>query len=473
MDLMKIALCANSPVGEDSSADLEPPETPAPLFAVRAFKTALFGTPATDRHDERNEHKSRSRESLNEKKVTSGQAGETQFQDQRQEADALRGFKTDALLSPTKGILLTPGTATTRRKTVTFGGLVNNQELQACPSQGAVDNQRIAEHIEDPWAKGFSQADQRPQTTLTKTLFRARGSKANAKSEDDVGEPANLAGLPVDTGEKPKLESEVATTANDTKGPDVTLDLKEPHSQSGQHWKAQFERYYEHSEREMRRLIKKNKSVRKYASKKDSEAMAISEKLKQELSRAASMEAKVSELAVRLSAADEGDQDARDQTEILRKLTVKTASAVKHKQRAEKAKAALRSQDSEGTSENSYKKDARSSPLDAALNNGTKQTLESQEAQRDTPDLLSEIESIKGRGKIAEEKAEQLELENEALKRTVLRVKDEMEKFEVRRKARDEKQKQKFERLKIQNRGLSSQLVKHDENQGQTTEVSD
>jgi hypothetical protein len=39
----------------DTSKVLEPPETPAPVFAMRAFKSALFGTPGIEEEDKESE----------------------------------------------------------------------------------------------------------------------------------------------------------------------------------------------------------------------------------------------------------------------------------------------------------------------------------------------------------------------------------------------------------------------------------
>ncbi len=43
---------------------LEPPETPAPVFAMRAFKSALFGTPGAE---EEETEKGKEKEKENEK----------------------------------------------------------------------------------------------------------------------------------------------------------------------------------------------------------------------------------------------------------------------------------------------------------------------------------------------------------------------------------------------------------------------
>ncbi|KAK0512745.1 hypothetical protein JMJ35_004762 [Cladonia borealis] len=100
----------------------EPPETPAPLFVVRAFKTAIFGTP----HPVQREAKQAGKASEEDKAGTQRAASEKPQDRESIERDTDTGNETeraasirlDTLASPAKGILMTPGTTTTRRKTV-------------------------------------------------------------------------------------------------------------------------------------------------------------------------------------------------------------------------------------------------------------------------------------------------------------------------------------------------------------------
>ncbi len=85
---------------------IEQPDTPAPVFAVRALKTALFGTPAPK--ETRPWDSGKGRES---------QLVETASSDPK---------------SPNKpvGILLTPGTGTSRRKRVSFNQDVKEESYR-------------------------------------------------------------------------------------------------------------------------------------------------------------------------------------------------------------------------------------------------------------------------------------------------------------------------------------------------------
>jgi hypothetical protein len=86
----------------DEAAEL--PETPAPVFAARALKSAIFGAPDPQEDETFYE-------------------GEDESEDITTQ-DTAQGMSRS--MSPTKpqGILLTPGTGTTRRKTVSFGNEV-------------------------------------------------------------------------------------------------------------------------------------------------------------------------------------------------------------------------------------------------------------------------------------------------------------------------------------------------------------
>ena len=110
------------------------PETPAPLFAIRAFKSALFGTPAAEDEgeeertlelkDQKDGHQLTTSDSLNPSAWNSKETANTRKDDSSTTANGNA--------SPTKSILLTPGTASNRRKTVSFGdGVVDNDVVPA------------------------------------------------------------------------------------------------------------------------------------------------------------------------------------------------------------------------------------------------------------------------------------------------------------------------------------------------------
>ena len=227
----------------------EPPETPAPVFAVRAFKHALFGTPAPDAA-------SSARDAKAKQEVAKAKTTEL-------------GAQTGGTLppSPTKpsGILMTPGTTTKGRKTVTFGAQVvdNEGKKGAQGSRSGLPN-GCPGKFPSPWtaetmlqADKDRSADKRARTKLTGKLYDVRSaSQAQpgriTKSKDDL---------------------------------DITLDMMEPRSESGKYWKERFQSYALNSEGEMKRLANKQQLAKHFARKKDSEVTELETRLTEERKR--------------------------------------------------------------------------------------------------------------------------------------------------------------------------------------------
>jgi myosin heavy subunit len=99
---------------------------------------------------------------------------------------------------------------------------------------------------------------------------------------------------------KNAMDSIPSSTIEDFDG-DMTLDLAEPYSHSGRYWKSEYDRYHEEAIAEMKRLVKHKQLVKSYAKKKDSEAIELGEKLKEEQQKVANMEAKISELVAQIA----------------------------------------------------------------------------------------------------------------------------------------------------------------------------
>lgn len=229
------------------STFLDQPETPAHNFAVNAFKHALFGTPAPE--DPSNPSKRTDRkakiDAANSKPIT------------------LTTPPEDApITSPSKqpgGILMTPGTTSKGRKTVSFGShVVDNEGKRGNTGKSGIPNDCPGK-FPSPWTPGTELkldvgSDKRPRTKLTEALLDARtttqpksGQKAKAKDDSDI-----------------------------------TIDLGAPRSESGKYWKEQYESYAERSEKEMKKIIAKQQLAKKFAMKKDSEVTELTTRFEQE-----------------------------------------------------------------------------------------------------------------------------------------------------------------------------------------------
>ena len=243
---------------------IEAPETPAPVFAVRAFKHALFGTPqpapATEKPRQfgpRQKHPRSSSEHGDEKKPKS---------------------ETSLSASPTKpqGILLTPGTATLRRKQVTFGEVVDNEGKKPIGRSGIPSN--CPGKFPSPWTPKIVD-------------FKSQGSEAEEERGLDSAKPAAESIPSKIKNDFGSIADGAASSENKTVLPskprakddvDLTTTMLDPKSPSGKYWKEQYLTYSTNSEGEVKKLIAKAKLAKDYAKKKDEEAIRLRHQLEAE-----------------------------------------------------------------------------------------------------------------------------------------------------------------------------------------------
>lgn len=263
----------------DTNACAEPPETPAPVFAVRAFKHAIFGTPQTQvkpprRHS--NNDTVRPRHNARPGAARTKSTNDTQAIGRPELA-----IEEEPAPSPTKGILLTPGTAAARRKTVSFGDHVVDNEGKRPVKSGLPDD--CPGKFPSPWSKTSDDVDssdepkekQKGRSKLTEALEQARIESAKRKSGKD----------------KPsKVNDDV----------DLTMDFSEPRSESGKYWKQEYDIYRERTTREVKKLVEKNKDAKRYAREKDSRCTELKDELRQERKKVERLERRTAELEFQL-----------------------------------------------------------------------------------------------------------------------------------------------------------------------------
>jgi hypothetical protein len=210
------------------------------MFAVRAFKHAIFGTPQTAMRD----HTTRTLKKV--KELDDANDTPKNEKDAAQMPVLTKPDDSSRPTSPVKpGILLTPGTIRNRRKEVTFGAQVIDNEGKK-PSRSGIPN-NCPGKFPSPWTpKSVDTVEEkRPKTKLSEELYSARATGTSPK--------------------KPKV-----TRAKDDA--DITMDMMEPRSESGRYWKEQYMSYSQKSEEETKKLISKQKLAKEYARKKDAEA---------------------------------------------------------------------------------------------------------------------------------------------------------------------------------------------------------
>ena len=412
----------------------DPPETPAPLFVVRAFKTAIFGTPHPVQREAKHAGKASEKGKAGTQRLVQEKLADEESieRDAGVEVERAASIKFDNLASPAKGILLTPGTTATRRKTVSFLHLGDSDE-------GRV-KENIFEDVEfnmDPLLTPSKKApeaqskDEPRHSKLTKTLLELSNQKS--KTKDATG------GVDIKSPEQGALVSTAIQTESDGSAVEVTIDLSKPRSRSGQHWKTEYEQYQRRSNREMKEIIKYGQTVRSYAAKKDAEATSLSEKLKKELAKVARMESRVSKLAARLNAAEgQGPEGEDEQARLVTELAHQTTLAIRYKQKVDLYKAAISEQNADETTygdQDEFKAVAKGGPREKRL-------LSQPDANEDLAiisELQAQLEDLHRVSQAAEERSRRLEAENRELKRSLARVKQEMMSYETRRQAGEER----------------------------------
>ncbi|KAJ5908415.1 hypothetical protein N7495_001097 [Penicillium taxi] len=268
---------------------LEPPETPAPVFALRAFKSVLFGTPA-------DEESGKSASQSNKASQPSGKINTFPIPIKKQEPVKTEPDQMNLSGSPSKSILVTPGTTSHRRKTVSFGeSVVDNEGKREDFSSNLVKTPPNASgNITAQWTSLSS--DGKPQSKLTQTLMAARDN-ALKNSESDANPVASA-----------QLEANIE---------DDTLNLSNPRSESGQYWKTEYENYRLRTNQEIKKLIQYRSVAKNFARKKDSEASRLAGKLKEEEKKVADLERQVADLkrqAIRPASTNSGDLEKDNET---------------------------------------------------------------------------------------------------------------------------------------------------------------
>lgn len=273
----------------DSTACMEPPETPAPVFAVRAFKHAIFGTPQTVQpKPRRHSNNERDRQRPNVPRPARPQLARPKSAG---DAATLALKQTDTpepMPSPTKGILMTPGTAAAKRKTVTFGEHVVDNEVKK-----SLENSRTGlpndcpGKFPSPWVQPSEKPEQadatpndrkRGRSKLTEELHKAREESAKRRGEVDS-----------------KLKD-----SNDQDNDDANYE--EPASESGKYWKHEYDIYRANTTREVKKLVTKQKAAKSFAREKDMQCTELADQLRQEKKKVDRLERKTAELEAQLKA---------------------------------------------------------------------------------------------------------------------------------------------------------------------------
>ncbi|KAL1885276.1 hypothetical protein Plec18167_001933 [Paecilomyces lecythidis] len=434
--------------GADDSRVLEPPETPAPVFAIRAFKSALFGTPGAedDADGERTMlRKTRPVElprSQNETQKPSTQKSAAIDVPKQKEPDN-EIPQPPPTASPTKSILVTPGTTSNRRKTVSFGESVMDNERKKDEQASKATKLTPSGNVSSQWTSTPLDGKNKARSKLTQSLLDAR----NNPSLD----PPKLESKPV---KSPKATDSVARDQQEEDPEDVTINLDDPRSQSGKYWKAEFESYRMKTNREIKKLIQYRSVAKSYARKKDAEALRLAEKLREEEAKVADMERHVSNLASTMV----GTGGDADKEKLVQDLTKQTALALQYKHKVNRLRKLLERHGVIGSDAEQPDDETISERREDDLRK-TKQALEQANAKIEQLLLQqTDLERLQDLARASEQKAASLEKENATLKQSLSRVKQEMTKYEGRRKEKEAKLKQREAKLEARNQEYRERL---------------
>lgn len=181
--------------------------------------------------------------------------------------------------SPTKGILMTPGTAAARRKTVTFGDHVvdNEKDKTKEGSKSGLPNDYPGK-FPSPWVDKTERDEPTPgdrkrgRSKLTEELHKAREESAKRRADENMGQS---------NGDQ---------------------DDVEPDSESGRYWKREYDMYRANTTREVKKLVTKQKAAKSYARDKDLQCTELSDQLRQEKKKVERLERRTAELEAQLKA---------------------------------------------------------------------------------------------------------------------------------------------------------------------------
>ncbi|KAK7551972.1 spindle pole body formation-associated protein-domain-containing protein, partial [Phyllosticta citricarpa] len=227
---------------------IEPPETPAPIFAARAIKHAIFGTPQPPETVKPIE------------KVPApknNRVAALQAESSRTRPPASNDVS-DQDGPKLAGILSTPG-ANKERKTVSFGTqVVDNEGKKSDIEARSGLPSNYPGKFPSPWTPKADVTEEvkvRSSAKLKEALYDAKTSK------------------------EPHRPAPIARAKDDQ---DITIDIDQPRSESGKYWKEQYESYAKRSEKEMNKLIKRQQLAKDYARKKDAERLEVASQLETE-----------------------------------------------------------------------------------------------------------------------------------------------------------------------------------------------
>ena len=281
---------------------------------MRAFKHAIFGTPQTTQSKpRRNSSTDNARPRTADPRpsrpgITRPKSASDAQTLARPDVPAYAEALPSPLASPTKSILVREGgTPGGKKKNVTFGDhVVDNEEKRPlksglpddCPGKFPSPGRGLGEEVdleEDKAEKG------RGRNKLTEALEQARDESRKRKKGEKKG--------------RRDMEEEG----------EVPAEFREPKSEVGKYWKHEYDIYRTNTQREVKKLITKQKAAKSFALTKDIQCTELADQLRQEQRKVeelgtqmAEFAAKMRDMEEKLAASQESEEQQREELDALK-----------------------------------------------------------------------------------------------------------------------------------------------------------
>lgn len=345
--------------------DMMPPQTPPAIFAFKAFRTTLFGTPAPPKFDEKPPHKRKTskpnpqpvkeeKDEVTSKDLPLRSRRNSEPLDKTEGIEASSNpivqpipFKitrkpnlfdppsiatselppnlTDSTpvkrpVSPTKGILMTPGTAMTRKKAVTFHPSVptattppnRNGHIRSglphefpgkfpspwTPKVSTASHHQRSASWSDPGSSRLPDDDEQPGPAE-----KAEKGKQPQKSTAPI-----LAGY-YEVNEDSRIGDFLDESEDDENIPeelqeaDATMDMEAPRSNSGKYWKERTEKIEGLALSRVDRLKTRCKIATGYAKQKDELCVELGERVREIAEKNKRLKSELKRLSTSISGA--------------------------------------------------------------------------------------------------------------------------------------------------------------------------
>ncbi|KAM0332967.1 hypothetical protein ACHAQA_001623 [Verticillium albo-atrum] len=292
-----------------------------------------------------------------------------------------------------QGILLTPGTGTSRRKRVSFD---HNTVDRVDPTRG---KSRTRDNSHGKFPNSFTTQDDgsaSKRTRLTETMEKSRRSKSANGSSPGKRNPH------INSSEEEWEEAE----DDDHCMHDITVDLNEPFSRSGKYWKSEFEQYHHDARAEMEKLLKYKQLAKSYAKMKDAEAIDLNEKLKEEQEKIVKMETRITEMAAQM-ATRRLDGDEGENPQLMKDLARQTALAVQYRDQLKQVESLMtdKPEDNDTDTQSRRRRQAASPRTQKTLLETQRELRRARTQVKENGDLREQVKRLKAELRAAEQRA--------------------------------------------------------------------